>query len=365
MADKGHLGILAQGAETWNQWRKEHPAVSPDLSWAHLRWADLSLADLRLADLRWANLSGANLRWANLSLAHLSLAHFSRAHLIGADLSLANLNGAHLNEADLSLANLSRANLSRADFSGAHLGRADLSGADLSFTHFRGADLSGACLELARLVETNLEEATLSGCRLYGISVWNLKLENTKQDNLIISQKDASVITVDNLEVAQFVYLLLNNADVREAIRTISTKMVLILGHFTPERKAILDAIREQLRQGGRYIPVLFDFEGPNTSDTPETIATLARLARFVIADITDPQSIPPELVSIVEAMPSLAIRPLLQSGHTPWSMYDDIKQYPGVMEIHYYKDLGDLVASLEAEVVAPAEAKATELMTR
>jgi hypothetical protein len=293
------------------------------------------------------------------------LAHLSRAHLIGADLSLANLNGAHLNEADLSLANLSRANLSRADFSGAHLNRADLSGADLSFTHLHGADLSGACLELARLVETNLEEATLSGCRIYGISAWNLRLESTKQDDLIISQKDASLITVDNFEVAQFVYLLLNNAAVREAIRTISTKIVLILGHFTPERKAILDAIRERLRQGGHYIPVLLDAEGSSTSDNLETIATLARLARFVIADITDFQSIPPELVSIVESMPSLAIRPLLQSGHAPWSMYDDIKQYPGVMEIHYYKGLGDLAVSLEAEVIAPAEAKATKLAPR
>lgn len=55
------------------------------------------------------------------------------------------------------------------------------------------------------------------------------------------------MITVDNLEVAQFIYLLLNNEKIRQVIDTITSKVVLILGRFTDERKSVIDAIREEL----------------------------------------------------------------------------------------------------------------------
>ena len=96
------------------------------------------------------------------------------------------------------------------------------------------------------MVETRFVRTDLTGCRIYGISAWNLDLEDTKQTDLIITPADEPAITVDNLEVAQFVYLLLlNNEKIRDIINTITTKTVLILGRFTPERKAILDALRE------------------------------------------------------------------------------------------------------------------------
>jgi hypothetical protein len=67
-----------------------------------------------------------------------------------------------------------------------------------------------------------------------------------------------------------------------------------ILGRFTPDRKAVLDAIREELRGRG-YVPILFDFDRPNQT-TDETISTLAGMARFVIADLTDAKSVLQEL---------------------------------------------------------------------
>jgi hypothetical protein len=45
---------------------------------------------------------------------------------------------------------------------------------------------------------------------------------------LIITPPDEPVVTVDNLEVAQFVYLLLNNEKIRDVINTIGEKGVLI-----------------------------------------------------------------------------------------------------------------------------------------
>lgn len=77
-------------------------------------------------------------------------------------------------------------------------------------------------------------------------------------------------------------------------------------------------------------IPILFVFDVPTTCDNRETVTTLARLAHFVIADITDPKSIPQELVSIVEQIPSLPIQPILQQRNEPWSIYGHIKNILG-----------------------------------
>jgi len=144
-------------------------------------------------------------------------------------------------------------------------------------------------------------------------------------------------------------------------ITTSTTKVVLILGRFTPGRKAVLDALRNSLHTKD-YVPIIFDFDKPASKDTQETITTLARLARFVIADLTEARSIPQEFVSIVEALPSLAIQPLLQRDSEPWGMYDHIQRYPWVLPIQRYTDLADLLATLEARVIDPAERKAQEL---
>jgi hypothetical protein len=117
----------------------------------------------------------------------------------------------------------------------------------------------------------------------------------TKQADLIVTPEDQPSITVDGLEVAQFIYLLLNNQRIRQVIDTIGKKAVLILGRFTPERKAVLDTIRQWLREHD-YLPILFDFDVPSERDVTETITLLARMARLIIADLTAPSSIPKEL---------------------------------------------------------------------
>jgi hypothetical protein len=70
-----------------------------------------------------------------------------------------------------------------------------------------------------------------------------VKLDGTKQQNLIVTALDEPEVTVDNIEVAQFIHLLLHNEKIRHVIDTITSKAVLILGRFTDERKAVLDAL--------------------------------------------------------------------------------------------------------------------------
>ena len=161
MANQEQLDILKQGVQVWNQWRREHLDIRPNLSYADLSTADLiganlSDSDLRRVNLRRAKLITANLVNASLSDAKLSYADLRRADLSGADLSNADLIGANFSDANLSYADLIGANLSGAD-----LRRANLIGADLGNANLSTADLSTATLNNANLSDANLSNANL------------------------------------------------------------------------------------------------------------------------------------------------------------------------------------------------------------
>jgi uncharacterized protein YjbI with pentapeptide repeats len=400
MANPEHLSILKSGVATWNKWRKDHTSIQPNLYEADLRQANLSGADLSSADLSRADLSRANLNRAILMRVDLREANLNRAILMRVDLREANLSGANLSGADLrgvanlhganfKGANLSGADLRRADLTGAFLGGVNLHGADLTRAILRGAnlrranlreadlrvadlsqadlckaDLTAARLERASVVDTRCNKSIFTGCRIYGLSAWDLELADTQQTNLIITPMGEPDITVDNLEVAQFIYLLLNNKRVRQVIETITSKVVLILGRFTPERKEVLEAIRENLRNRD-YLPVLFDFDKPANRDITETVRTLAHMARFIIADITDAKSIPQELMAIVPNLPSVPVQPLLLASQNEYGMFEHFKRYPWVLETVLYQGQEELLRSLESTVILPAEQKAKELITR
>jgi uncharacterized protein YjbI with pentapeptide repeats len=331
-----------------------------NLNGAFFRGAKLSKADLRKANLSGADLKGAYLNGANLSGADLNVAYLNGADLNGANLREANLRNAHLSGADLRKADLSRASLIGADLTGADLSEASLIGAYLTRTNLSEANLSGAHLNAAVLILTELRGANLTGSFVYGLSAWDVQLEGSIQSNLVITPEGVPAITVDNLEIAQFIYLLLNNKNVRHVIDTITSKVVLILGRFTPDRKPVLDAIREELRTRD-YLPVLFDFEGPSNRDITETVSTLAHMARFVIADITDAKSIPQELKAIVPNLPSVPVQPLLLASQQEYGMFEHISRYPWVLEPILYEDQDGLLAVLTEKVIGPAEMKAKE----
>jgi hypothetical protein len=378
MANDEHVAILKKGVEAWNAWREENPDIRPDLSVADLHEANLSEANLNATDLMLANLSGADLSAAFLSRAFLPGANLSGANLGGANLSGTELNGANLSGANLSRANLSGANLYNANltaatlggedgamFGGADLREAKLAMANLSGADLTGANLCGADLMAATLVDTDLTGADLTGCRIYGVSAWSLKLDRSKQRNLIITHADEPEITVDYIEVAQFIYLMLNNQKVRDVIDSITSKVVLILGRFTDERKAVLDALREELRKRN-YLPILFDFGVPARRNITETITLLARMARFIIADLTDPSSIPQELQAIIPSV-RVPVQPLLLESSSLYSMFKDFdpQDFHWVLPVCPYKEVESLLAMLGENVIAPAEAKAKALEER
>jgi uncharacterized protein YjbI with pentapeptide repeats len=356
MANQEHLELLGQGVDIWNAWRAEKPSIRPDLNEARLSGANLVRAYLLGADLR-----GANLERANFSEADLRGAYLIRATVGEANFNKANLEGAHLSEADFFGADFRGANLSRADLSEAYLSGANLVRADLSGANLRGANLSGALL-----VETNLIDATLTNCSIYGISAWGVKLSGgTIQQGLIVTPPEEPSVTVDDLEVAQFVYLLLHNEKIRDVIDTVGKKGVLLLGRFTEDRIVVLERLREALRERG-YVPFVFNFDKPETKDFTETVRLLAGLSKFVIADITNPKSSPLELQATVPQI-MVPFQPIIAQGEQPFAMLRDlwIKHRDWVFEPIEYSSVDRLVETIDAEIIGPAETRFDELVMR
>jgi len=232
--------------------------------------------------------------------------------------------------------------LTRADLSGRDLRSIDFRGVGLFKTKLIGADLRDAVLRQSIMIGAQLQGADLTGAHVYGASVWDVDLTGTIQRDLVITPPKMGQITVDNLEVAQFIYLLVSNARIRRVIDTITSKVILILGNFSPERKPILDAMRDSLRRRG-HVPVLFDFQGPMSRDLTETVRTIAHMSRAVIADLTAPRCIGHELQAIVPDI-QLPVSPVIYHSEEPYAMFGDLKKYSWVLSLRTYVDQDDMI---------------------
>jgi uncharacterized protein YjbI with pentapeptide repeats len=319
MANEHHLSILQKGVAVWNQWRQENPDIDPDLA-----GADLS------------RLTNIALKFANFARIDLSSANLDYAYLKGTD-----FRGAKLHQTKCHNATLIEANLTDASLTGARLSRANFYRADCTNANFSGAYLGGASL-----VETDVEGACFDNCEVYGLSVWGVRGSPRSQMNLLVTPPGEQSVTVDRLEVAQLVFTFLLNPTIRNVIDTIAKRAVLILGRFTTERLVVLHELKTALRARG-LIPILFDFEKPSTRNFTETVSTLAHLARFIIADLTDPRSIPQELQRIVPGLPSLPVQPLIAAEQDEYSMFPDLLQYPWVLAPYRYSSVADLLTHL------------------
>lgn len=155
----------------------------------------------------------------------------------------------------------------------------------------------------------------------------------------------------------------LDGAGVSRMLSDIAECSVLILGRFSAERKAVLDAIRRALATPPyQYVPLLFDFEKPGDRDLIESIVRFASVSRFVIADLSDPRSIPAELQAIVPANPSLPVVPIIEAGQREYPVIDHLLRRESVSAVVRYRDADHLLSILGKRVIAPAEALHTRL---
>jgi len=416
VSDPDHIERLRKGVARWNKWYTEsgQKLIGANLSGAvislgdfgNLENIDLENADLsgaqvvnglftganfRRAKLAGARFIGSVLSKANLQEVYARKAYFAGSVLDGADLlrgqfSRTNLCQASLDdvrcyetsfmEADVVDSSLRRADLYRSDLRLTNFTRSDLTEANLQeiamyLTDFTDANLTSARLDHSSIVNVTMRGAVLKDCSVFGTSTWDVDLEGAVQTNLRIEPREwygeepFEPIYVDDLEMAQLIYLMLRNPKIRNIIDTISSKAVLILGRFTQERKAVLDGVRARLRQLG-FVPIVFDFERPTRLDFTETVRTLAGLSRFIIADITNPRSSPLELEA---TMPDYMIPfvPIIHEDEEPFAMFRDLKQKYGnwVLDVLRYDSADNLVKVLDRAVVRPALEKGQELLLK
>jgi len=281
MPNLEHIALLTQGRDVWNAWRTANPGIVPFLRGARLEGRDLSGYDLHDAYLRRAHLNGARLD--------------------GCKLREANLSGAQLN--------------------GASLVEAEMAGVNLRAASMHGANLCSADLKSAILVNADLRNANLNGAHVYGISAWEVNLEGAEQQALIVTRPGQPRVTTDDLEVAQFIYVLLNHQKLREVFNTTTQRGVLILGRFGGGGLDVLRAIAEKLREMG-YLPIIFDFERPQQRTYTETVMILAGLCSFVIVDLSG-RSVPQELQATVGTI-RMPFVPIIEKGSLSCSMVKD-----------------------------------------
>ena len=149
---------------------------------------------------------------------------------------------------------------------------------------------------------------------------------------------------------------------IRDVIDTITSKAVLILGRFTDERKAVLDALREELRKRN-YLPILFDFEKPKEPGirTRRSRCSLAWRGSSLPISLM-PKSVLQELRAIVPDLPSVPVQPIILARQEEPGMFDFYRNRPSFLTVHRYASQEQLLADLGEKVIRPAELKVLDL---
>ena len=136
------------------------------------------------------------------------------------------------------------------------------------------------------------------------------------------------------------------------------------MGRFTEGRIAILERLREKLRSLG-FVPMVFNFDKPETKDFTETVRLLAGLSHFVIVDITNPRSAPLELQATVPDY-MVPFAPILEKGQDTFAMFVDLQnKYDWVLKVIEYSSVDRLIEEFEDKIVRRAEAKFNQLLER
>ena len=348
MANSEHVEIFKNGVAAWNQWRKRNNSIKPDLS-------DIKfLGDIYVGNHIYDLPCYANYDFSGCNFNRTSMRNcmFTRCNLSDCNIHFSDLVDSYWDECDFSHASLRVSKIGSAEFIACDFTCADLSYCSAEETNFTDSKLIATNLSNVSLVKTDFTNTLIDKTRVYGISAWDLILRNSKQSNIYI-EKENSSITVPNIELAQFISLLIRSSKIRDIIDTITSKVVLILGSFSEKRKSILEIIKEELQIRG-YLPILFDFEGPSSRDITETILILAAMAKFVVADLSSPRSIPQELNSIIPNFPSIPVQPIIEASQEEYGMFEHFHSYPWVLNTLKYSE--NNVQTLVCEIVKGCE---------
>lgn len=142
--------------------------------------------------------------------------------------------------------------------------------------------------------------------------------------SLIIS-KD-SLITVNDIEIAQIIYLILNNEKISNIITSMRTKGALILGSFDKDSMPVLTKLTEILSKHD-LIPMIFYFKAPKAHRFMETVKTMVLLSRFVIVDLSKRSGQLYEIANLVKDV-KVPYTTVAREGAMVSGMLEDLHDY-------------------------------------
>lgn len=341
--------ILIKGADFWNSWRKDNP--SEKIKFRYFRFRDMNLDHI--------DFSGVDLATCRFLNSSFKDSNFKDSNLRDTVFKNSKFQDSNFDKAIISKADLSGGNFENCSFD-----NATFSGSVIAGANFKNAKLTNVNLRTTRILFSDFRGTQIVNAKIYGISAWDLLFdENTIQEDLVIDRKELNgVITVDNLEIAQFIYLIYSNEKIRDLIDTLTTKAVLILGRFTEERKKTLLYLKEELRNND-YVPILFDFTKPENRDYIETVLAIAHLSKFVIADLSDARIVLEELPHIARNL-TIPIKPiLLKEQYEPITLYNLRRNHKTILETLVYSTDEEIHSRFQVEVVNECEKMFDELI--
>jgi hypothetical protein len=261
----------------------------------------------------------------------------------GYDFSRIDLHGVSIIGAFAEAINFGGATFDTVYFDDGDFSRANFRHCTFVNTKFNKTILTGANFEGATFINCNLNRVNLSAAYfhvkeirdtvVYGISSWDLSVgEQSVQSNLVIEKtydlySDILAAgrvpqSVDNIELAQFIYYLSNHKKMRDTLNILNGKGVLLLGKFKEGGLERLYQLRDWF-SSQNYLPMIFDFDRPASLDYTETIVTLSGLSKMVVADLSG-SSVPHELHAILT---NFAKPVIVYHDKAPYSMLKDLKR--------------------------------------
>jgi len=295
MANQNHLDILDQGVSVWNGWRKGNEAVIPDLSEAFLLHRDL----------RGILLNGAKLHGCQL-------------------------NGAILDGADLT----------GADLSEAVLGMVSLKNAILTDTNCSKAILSYTCLQDAVFIRTDLRGANLSNSAIYDTLIWGIQIDaDTIQTDIAVTDNDANMwIQVDSLMTAQLINLMFDKMYLFDQLNVSINKTLAIIGNFVGEHYGLEEELPKIVR-AFQYSSIIVDAANfkENVHNFFKITAVVARLAEYIIIDITKMGQMIQQLDVILSATPLAKIQVIIDQQYYDPSILTAISSYKWAKSLYRY----------------------------
>jgi hypothetical protein len=214
----------------------------------------------------------------------------------------------------------------------------------LYLANIRKCQIRNNTFTATSLISCQMTGSSLTDSKVYAVNIWDLNLKNTLQANLIVQPDPApgggrqyQPVSVNDIELAQFIGLILNNEKLSDVLSVMTSKIILLLGRFTPARKKVLNSLRDELKNRG-YSPIIFDFNVPRKKDMIGTVQTLSQMAGLIIADLTEGTSVPFELGTIVQQLGTTPVLPILQKGFQPFAMARSLRRYACVMDLYEYR---------------------------